>query len=466
MKKIMYALFLLMLVTSCSNYLADEEVENPANEKREIPLTVKVRSLSDGVKIESPLHVFIFNKDGKLIRKNKLSSEETPFKAQLTAGEYTLCAFAGLNEDFYSIPEKIDKNSIIRLPEGKSCPSPIQFGSSTFQLVKESELSIHLSYLVSSLEFKFSNIPNDATKVDVSLTPTSSGFTMNGSCTNDTHVSYTACHNQGEYWTSTPLYILPSQDSKTTLTLSIDRPSGNETLVYTYNSQLQPAQPYRFSGKYNGEISLNGVFEAEGWKPGIDVDFNFSEEGQHKEPGIGENDSQHEGGFDTEDDSGHGNDSDNEGIIVDSTTPTIYCEHLPQAGEFWNDFYIWKSEITSTDEASAILLSKKQWFSILAVNGPAWLEDYSDSNLSNWRVFTKDEARAFYDEYTINSTELNQKLRNHNQDPFYSNNKERYLCENCTYTFNLTGRITIRAAGTKTEYYMRAIKNVRFKINQ
>lgn len=455
MKKLFYTL-LCLLITSCSNYLADEELENSTGDEQGIPLTVKVRSSSSNTKIESPLYVFIFNKDGKLVSQNKLETGSSPFKAQLSAGSYTLSAFAGLREDFYSIPEKIENISTITIPQGKTCPTPIQYGHCTFHLEKETELSIHLSYLVTSLEFQFSKVPDDATKVNVILSPTSSGFTMNGNYTNDASSATISCEHAGEYWTSKPVYVLPSKNSKTTLTLSIDRPSGSETLVYTYSSQLQAAQPYRFSGKYNEKISLNGVFEVDGWKPGIDVDFDFAEDGEQEEPSN--NEQSHE--EDSNNDSGTNNEDDSSNTNV----PIIYCDNLPKAGDFWNNFYIWKAEITSTNEASAILLSKKQWFNILAADGRDWLNDYSDANLNDWRVFTKDEARAFYADYTASADELNNQLRKHEQDPFYSNNKERYLCENCDYTFNLSGKLTVRAAGTKTEYYMRAIKDVRFKL--
>ena len=457
MKNLFYTL-LCLLITSCSNYLADEESENPIGNDQSIPLTVKVRSSSSGSKIETPLYVFIFNKEGKLVSQNNLKTNSTTFKAQLSAGDYTLSAIAGLREDFYSIPEKIENTSTITLPHGKTCPTPIQYGHCSFHLAKETELSIHLSYLVTSLEFKFSKVPADASQVNVILSPTSSGFTLNGNYTNDASSTTVSCKHNGDYWESQPIYILPSKNSKTTLTLSIDRPSGSETLAYTYSSQLQAAQPYRFSGKYNEKISLNGVFEVDGWKPGIDINFDFAEDGQQE----GSQNEEHS--YDEETNDGEG--TNDGGDSQNSNVPILYCDNLPKAGEFWNNFYVWRSEIVSTDEASAILLSKKQWFSILAADGRDWLNDYSDSNLGNWRVFTKDEARAFYADYTTFADELNAQLQQHEQDPFYSNNKERYLCENCQYTFNLVGKLSVRAAGQKTEYYMRAIKDVRFKLRQ
>ena len=456
MKKLMY-LLVMLLITSCSNYLADEEGGDSIESSKVIPLTVNVRSTSSSVKIEYPLYVYIFNKGGKIVSQHKIGSQDISFKAELSEGDYTLSAFSGLLDNYYSIPEKLDNNSVISLKEGGSCPLPIQYGCSAFHLEKKSELSIHLSYMVTSLQFKFSKIPEDATGVDVRVLPTSSGFTMEGNYTNDTSTSTTTCKHEGEYWIGGPIYTLPSNNAKTTLTLTIKRPSGDETFVYTYNSQLEPARPYRFCGKYKEKISLNGNFEVDGWKDGIDVEFDFSEEGEEESNG---NDSQPEieDGSGNEDKPGGGNESS------DEDTPILYCNSLPEAGDFWNDLYVWKSEITSFDETSAILLSKKQWFKILAADGPSLLEEYVESNLTNWRVFTKEEARTFSEEYELNSSVINQKLREHDQDQFYTNSKERYLCDDCNSTFNLSGRISIRAAGAKTEYYMRAVKNVRFKL--
>ena len=434
MRKLFYLFFLLMC-TACSNYLADDETESELSSEKSVPMRLKVRSSSPD-DIHYPIAVFVFNHSGKLINQSEITSSETPFTLELAPGEYQLSAFSGLNENDYVLPKEITASSIIQQTEKSLCKSAIQYGHSIFSLEKKMDLSIQLAYIVSSLEFKFTNIPQDATSVEVGITPVSSGFSFNGNYTNDEKTYRTPCKLVDSTWVAGPIYTLPSHSSHTNLSINVDRPSGSETLSYNYSSQLGAAQPYCFSGNYHGNISLSGTFEIGGWKPGIDVNFDFSEEGT-TDPEI----------------------EDPE--VVPEDNGVITASSLPEAGSFWNDFYVWKAEKSANNETKAILLSPKQWFKILANDGPGLLDEYEINGFSDWRVFTKDEAREFFQEFSSDMPALNAKLSSHDQDEFYFYNSERYLCDDCKSTFNLYGKQTIREAGKKTEYYMRALKDVK-----
>lgn len=458
MKKLCYFWMLIMLA-SCSNYLLEEE-EEAMQENLGIPLTLNVRSGSDGSEVTYPIDVFIFDESGNLVNESIIESKENPLDVHLSAGNYTLSAFTGLDKSFYTIPKSITNKTSIVLPKDQACKTALQHGGCSFHIDKKTTVSVHLSYIVTSLEFKFTNVPSDATSVEVGVSPSSTGFTLNGDYNSESAITRTVCQRQGDYWTAGPLYILPSQSDKTRLTLTVDRPSGSETLSYTYTSQLQAAQPYRFSGKYNEGVNLNGTFEVEGWKPGIDVVFDFTENGEQ------------EGGNDEPGDNGEkgGNEdvggNDDPGIQEPTNTeiPTLYCSNIPAAGEFWNGFYVWKCNKETSTTANAILLSKTQWFNILASDGLALLDEYVDANLSHWRIFTKEEAHEFNEEFANTITTLNKLLRENDQDEFYFYNKERYLCDDCKSAFNVSGKISLRAAGKTTKYYMRGIKDVKFII--
>lgn len=279
MKKLCY-FWLLFFLSSCSNYLVEEE--ESMQDSQGIPLSLNVRSSSGDSEIEYPIDVFIFDDAGNLVEECVVESKEKPLDVHLSAGDYSLSAFTGLNKSLYTLPKDLNSHTTISLPYGESCKTALQHGECTFHIEKKTAVSIHLGYIVTSLEFKFNNVPSDVTAVEVGIAPSSSGFTMNGEYANETFTTRVNCKHEGEYWTAGPLYILPSKSNKTKLTLTVDRPSGSETLSYTYQSQLEPAQPYRFSGKYNEGISLNGSFEVDGWKPGIDVVFDFTENGEQE----------------------------------------------------------------------------------------------------------------------------------------------------------------------------------------
>ena len=448
---------LLCILSSCSNYLVEEEEDSDPTESMEnIPVTLNVRSGSPNVDIAYPINVYIFNESGNLVREDVINKSRAPLDIKLSKGNYTLSAFTGLNHSDYSYPKELSQSTTITHREGEPCKTALQYGTSSFHLEKKTDLSIHMEYVVTSLEFKFSQVPADVTNVSISISPTSQGIQMNGKYTNDGSSTRLTCQKQGDLWVAGPVYILPSQGAKTVLTLEVGKPDGNQNLSYSYTSQLQPAQPYRFSGKYSEGIKLNGNFECDGWKPGIDVEFDFSEEGEQG----GENQPNQPGGNDNP---GGG---DNDGNVEPGSNglPTITCSSLPSAGDFWKDFYVWKSNITSNNTATAILLSKKQWFNIQAENGMNLLSEYVDESLENWRVFTSDEAKEFNLEFSSTMNLLNGKLRAHDQDEFYYYNKERYLCNNCKSAFYVWGKLTLRPAGKNTQYYMRGLKDVKFKL--
>lgn len=450
MKKL-FQILLVLLATSCSSYLTEDE-ENSVEEnidKGAYPVTLNVRS-SSSESVQYPIDVYIFNTSGKLVEQSEIKSAGTPFEVRLSPGEYTLSAFSGLNTTDYIIPKEISATSVIQPKEGKSCPTPLQNGFCSFKLEKKKSLSIHLAYIVSSLEFKFNKIPADASAVEVNVSPVSQGYTLGGEYTNDKQTCRTSCHLVGNTWEAGPLYILPSESSQSILSINITRPSGEETLSYSYQYQLQPAQPYRFSGNYNGSIGLDGTFEVDGWKPGIDVSFDFTEEGTFNQD-------------DTEEESDNQNVPNNE---TDETPSTFVATSLPEAGEFWKDLYVWKAERVSDNEVKATILSPKLWFKILAADAPGLLDEYEVNGLSGWRVFTKDEAHEFYEEYSSNLVELNNLLIEKGQDEFYFYKGERYLCNDCLSTFNLNGKLLVRNAGQKTEYYMRGIKTIIVKLKQ
>ena len=439
MKKI-FLLCFIALFYSCSNYLTEEDesgsTEEPSENHPIIPMTLNARSSSQET-FNYPIQIYIFNHSGKMVKQCEITSSRSDLDIKLPADNYELTAFSGLSPNQYPSEENLSLSSQIKTDKCRPCSTPIQHAHSSFKLDKKMELSIHLSYIVTSLEFAFKDIPSDATSVEVGISPTSYAYSLSGSYSNDEYMCRVNCQQLNKDWVAGPIYILPSNNGPTTLTLIIERPSGEETLSYTYNSQLEPAQPYKFSGKYNEGINLGGKFEADGWKPGIEVDFDFTENGQEQDP-------QQPGGNDPE-----------------TPSSVIYCNVLPQAGEFWNNFYVWKTTSIADGEIKAILLSKKQWFQILAEEGPDFLSYYTDMQLSNWRVFTKEEAKEFNTQ-SGSLPYLNADLREHDQDPFYSN--ERYLCDECRSAFNIEGNSSIRAVGKKQTYYMRALKDVRFKV--
>lgn len=244
-------------------------------------------------------------------------------------------------------------------------------------------------------------------------------------------------------WTAGPVYVLPSTQSKAHLSITVTRPGKNETYSYTYAESLSPGQPYNFSGSYSEGVSLEGNFEIEGWKPAVDIEFDFStgddsDTEQPEEPEEGENPPL----------SGDG---------------VLYASSLPEANSIWEDYYVWKTEPAGNNAVNAILIAPEQWYE-LAIDGMERLETYEINGLTDWRVFTETEAREliqFLQGATIES--LNELLSQASMDQILYTKEERYLCAEGNKSFCLKTK-TCTNIGTKTNYYLRPVKTVCIKL--
>lgn len=439
----LFSVFLILLSAACSGYMPDEDEETSATETSECHLQLAVRS-TDEVKINYPLSVFLFDDTGELVLQTEVPDAETPFTHSLNKGEYILSAFSGLSEDDFTLPLEPLSTSYLSIKDPMNSRLPLMSGQSRIQLKQPTEVTLTLSYVVSALRFSFTGIPADATEVSLQVSPVSTGYSFDGNYKEGTGACSVNCTQEEGSWTAGPVYVLPSIRSKAHLSITVTRPGKNETYSYTYAESLSPGQPYNFSGSYSEGVSLEGNFEIEGWKPAVDIEFDFSTGGssdkeQPEEPEEGE---------------GSPSLSDDE---------TLYASSLPEANSIWEDYYVWKTEPAGNNAVNAILIAPDQWYE-LAVDGMERLETYEINGLTGWRVFTETEAREFTQEFKDTSLEaLNKLLYDNNMHGIQSAEKERYLCANGTKTFSFSNDL-IRSAGEKTNYYLRPVKTVCIKL--
>ena len=112
------------------------------------------------------------------------------------------------------------------------------------------------------------------------------------------------------------------------MSIQIELPDDNKAYGYTYQSALKPGYPYQFTGNYKDGITLNGVFQAEGWHTAVDVEFGISEtipdNPEEEEPDTGK---------DEEPDP-----------ISPTGTDSYQVTELPEEEDVWRDFYVWGHE--------------------------------------------------------------------------------------------------------------------------
>lgn len=439
----LFSAVFILLSAACSSYMPDENEETSATETSECHLQLAVRS-TDEVKINYPLSVFLFDDTGELVLQTEVPDAETPFTHSLNKGEYILSAFSGLSEDDFTLPLEPLSTSYLSIKDPMSSQLPLMSGQSRIQLKQPTEVTLTLSYVVSALRFSFTGIPADATEVSLQVSPVSTGYSFDGNYKEETGACSVNCTKEEGTWTAGPVYVLPSVRSKAHLSITVTRPGKNETYSYTYAESLSPGQPYNFSGSYSEGVSLEGNFEIEGWKPAVDIEFDFSTGGssdteQPEEPEEGE---------------GSPSLPDDE---------TLYASSLPEANSIWEDYYVWKTEPAGNNAVNAILIAPDQWYE-LAVDGMERLETYEINGLTGWRVFTEAEAREliqFLQGATIEN--LNELLSQAGMDQILYTKEERYLCAEGAKSFCLKTK-TCTNIGTKTNYYLRPVKTICIKL--
>ena len=430
----------MTFLAACSSYPVDEEAENTSTAQCDLSLNVKSRVADE---IPYPISIYLFDGEKNLITHQKLTDEETPFQQSLKAGTYILTAFTAGERKGYTFPDSPGYNSLIRLENPYFAESPLMAGSSTIKLENKTDASILLEYAMSSLNFTFNDIPQDATQVEVTVSPIRPGIDLLTDYSTERQSSTIPCVKNGDTWEGGPVYVFPAASQKTSLSITVSRLEGNKTYSYTYNQPLEPSQPYKFTGKYNDEegVILTGQFEASDWKPAIDIEF-----------GIGGNTS------DGEED-GSGDNSGTPGSDI------FYTNELPEADNIWGYFYVWKVKTVSEDEIIATLISPDQWY-LLASDALPTLKTYAPDNITGWRTFTTEEAKEFREQFIGTLDELNDFLEENGMQIFYKYKDDdkgaRHLCNNAQKTFSFVNT-SILNAGTTVKYYLRGVKTVRIK---
>ena len=177
---------------------------------------------------------------------------------------------------------------------------------------------------------------------------------------------------------------------------------------------MRAGYPYQFTGNIKDGITLNGEFQAEGWRPVVDVEFGISEEIPDNPDGGGTDEEEPDGGIESD------------------GTDTYFVSELPEAESIWEGFYVWRTENVSATECEALILSPDQ-LELPATQGREELINYEVSGIEGWRVFTKEEAKDFIAQYVDSLDDLNELLLENGLAIFYCNEEEgdRYLCNNC-----------------------------------
>lgn len=448
-----FALWACMLfLWGCGTYQVDGDTETVESSG---PYVMDV-ALSNASLFTSlyPLQLYLFDSKGATVWNEEVQAQtEWPVLSQPT-GDYVLAAISGLSSEDYLPPMSLNAKQLLTFSQGNCADTPLVIGKNVVKLKNDVKISMNLSYAVAALYLSFGGVPDDAIAVEARISPVSSGITLEGNWNNDGQFASVPCQKVRGIWKAGPVYVFPSESSQTHLSLNVKTASGETVYGYFFSYPLEAGKPYRFVSTGDGEVSLEGNGQIEGWTPEVSEEFPFEnmtpeEDWDNPQPDVPDGDENPEG-----EEEENGGTSDENGDNGD----VMVAEVLPESGSIWGPFFVWKVESVSSNEVEATLVSPRQWL-LKKAEAVSVCTAYEVDGISGWRTLTTEEAEEFREQYASTLEELNEILQENGIDSFDKYDC-RYLCNNLNSTFCFYNN-KILNSGETVDYALRLVKKVR-----
>ncbi|WP_308773630.1 FimB/Mfa2 family fimbrial subunit [uncultured Bacteroides sp.] len=442
----------ILFLWGCGTYQVDDDTETVESSG---PYVMDV-ALSNASLFTSlyPLQLYLFDSKGATVWNEEVQAQtEWPVLSQPT-GDYVLAAISGLSSEDYLPPMSLNAKQLLTFSQGNCADTPLVIGKNVVKLKNDVKISMNLSYAVAALYLSFGGVPDDAIAVEARISPVSSGITLEGNWNNDGQFASVPCQKVRGIWKAGPVYVFPSESSQTHLSLNVKTASGETVYGYFFSYPLEAGKPYRFVSTGDGEVSLEGNGQIEGWTPEVSEEFPFEnmtpeEDWDNPQPDVPDGDENPEG-----EEEENGGTSDENGDNGD----VMVAEVLPESGSIWGPFFVWKVESVSSNEVEATLVSPRQWL-LKKAEAVSVCTAYEVDGISGWRTLTTEEAEEFREQYASTLEELNEILQENGIDSFDKYDC-RYLCNNLNSTFCFYNN-KILNSGETVDYALRLVKKVR-----
>lgn len=439
------------LLAGCGSYQIEEEAETSEEVgPYEMDVTLSNPQLFTSL---YPLRLYLFDRNGEVVWQEDVQSQAEWSVQSQPAGDYVLVAVSGLSSADYLPPMALNSRQWLTFSQGNHAQTPLIIGKNEIQLKNPVKVSVSLSYMVAALYFSFGGVPDEAVSVEARISPVSSGITLDGNWNNDGQFASVACKKDNGVWKAGPVYVFPSESSRTHLSLSVKTSTEETVYGYFFSYPLEAGRPYRFVSTGDGEIALEGNAAIQGWMPEIFEEFPFEmmtpgddwESTLPEVPGNAEGDDEGYEGSDTS---------------VEWNGDVIVSEVLPESETIWGPFFVWKVEPVTANEVEAVLISPRQWL-LKKAEAIQTCETYEVDGITGWRTFTTEEAKEFRDQYDDTILTLSDMLSEYGLDRF-NKYDYRYLCNDCNSTFCFYNTDVIKS-GETVDYGLRLVKKVRIE---
>lgn len=440
-----------LLLSGCGSYQIEEDAEtSEAVGPYEMDVTLSNPQFFTSL---YPLQLYLFDRKGDVVWSKEIQAQtEWPVLSQ-PVGDYVFMAVSGLSSTDYLPPMALNSRQWLTFSRGNYACTPLVMGKNEVQLENPIKVSVSLSYVVAALYFSFGGVPDEAVSVEARISPVSSGITLGGDWNNDGQFASVACEKDNGVWKAGPIYVFPSESSRTHLSLSVKTSTEETVYGYFFSYPLEAGRPYRFVSTGEGEVALEGNAAIQGWMPEIFEEFPF----EIMVPGDDLEGTLPEGPDNTKPDDGY-NEEDNVSGEVDGDV--IVSEVLPESETIWGPFFVWKVEPVTANEVEAVLISPRQWL-LKKAEAIQICETYEVDGITGWRTFTTEEAKEFRDQYDDTILTLSDMLSEYGLDRF-NKYDYRYLCNDCNSTFCFYNT-DVRQSGETVDYGLRLVKQVRIE---
>lgn len=480
---------LLIVLSSCTRMKDfDEEINTggPVSSVRVLTRSVQ------GDDLFFPLHAYAFGANGNLVAHQQLNSASDDLRLSLPQQTDCRIVILSANPEDYNIPSSPTATSLISpksptdiagvspsvaaLARGYA-KSPLQMGFVDVNPQNDnSTISVQLHYQVASLSVALSNLPSACTSAYVTVASPAASLNFEGA-TEGVQTARIPLSNAGNSFAtpSPPVYLLPSSGSTTTFTISYNDAAGEQYASATYQAPLKAGIPYQLNGAYaDGSFILKGDITPSEWAEPVALDFAFNNGGTTTiiPDGTTPDDSSDPYPVTTIPDplslwNGH--------IVIAATTPDAYAPRVTTVPEVSasgsSSAASGSSSAASGSTATLTLLSLNDWDALTSVfnaNTPdvasTIASDYTEYDLSNWRIPTEDEGRLLSQLYRDQSEIFDALLEKAKASPVVltdgKGNNIRYLCEDATKTYSFKTSTITNAGATVKTYHLRLVRTV------